>query len=288
MTSPADDKSDSTDRRRSDGYENAFVGEYYDAVWIVRERADVDFYMGCAKVYGSPALELGCGTGRILLRLAEAGHRVCGLDLSPPMLGRCREKLARLPVDVQERVQSVDGDMTAFDLNEKFPLVIIPFRPFQHLLAVDDQLACLKNAKRHLAPGGRLVFDLFQTDARRMHDPFFLQERPVPGEVTLEDGRVVRLSERTTAFHRAIQCNDVELIYYVTHPGGRVERLANPFRIRYFFRYEAEHLLARAGLRVAELFGDFTRAPLRDDSPEMIFVAEHARQRSAPTIPARA
>jgi len=83
MTSPADDKSDSTDRRRSDGYENAFVGEYYDAVWIVRERADVDFYMGCAKVYGSPALELGCGTGRILLRLAEAGHRVCGLDLSP-------------------------------------------------------------------------------------------------------------------------------------------------------------------------------------------------------------
>jgi len=264
------------DRRRSDGYEDGFVAEYYDATWIVRERADVDFYVGCAASYGDPVLELGCGTGRILLRLAEAGHCVCGLDLSPYMLGRCREKLSRLPMDVQQRVRLIDGDMAAFELEETFSLIIIPFRPFQHLLAADDQLACLANAKRHLALGGRLVLDLFQTDARRMHDEFFLKERPVPGEVSLPDGRIVRLGERTVAFHRAIQCNDVELIYYVTHPDGRVERLPNPFRIRYFFRYEAEHLLARAGFRVAELFGDFTRSPLRDDSPEMIFVAEHA------------
>ena len=275
---------ESEHRRRSDGYENGFVGEYYDAVWIVRARTDVDFYLDCASTYCGPAcpehsrrvLELGCGTGRILLRLAEAGHRVCGLDLSPHMLACCREKLSHLPAEVQGRVHLVGGDMTAFDLGEKFALIVIPFRPFQHLLAVEDQLACLRAARRHLAPGGRLVFDLFQTDARRMHDPSFLQERPVPGEVSLADGRIVRVHERTVAFHRAIQCNDVELIYYVTHPDGRVERLANPFRIRYFFRYEVEHLLARAGFRVAEPFGDFTRAPLRDDSPEMIFVAEAA------------
>jgi SAM-dependent methyltransferase len=266
----------SQDRCRSDGYDDAFVAEYYDATWIVRERADVDFYLGCAASYGSPVLELGCGTGRILLRLAEAGHRVCGLDLSPHMLGRCREKLSVLPVETTKCVRLVQGDMSAFQLNETFPLVVIPFRPFQHLLAVDDQLACLASARRHLAPGGRLVFDLFQTDARRMHDPFFLQEHPVAGEVTLPDGRIVRVGERTVAFHRAIQCNDVEVIYYVTHPDGCVERLANPFRIRYFFRYEAEHLLARAGFRVAELFGDFTRSLLRDDSPEMIFVAQRA------------
>lgn len=261
-------------QRASDGYENAFVAEYYDATAIVRERADVDFYLQCAAQYGDPVLELGCGTGRILLRLVEAGHRVCGLDLSPHMLARCREKVLRLPGYIQQRVSLVQGDMTAFDLNEKFSLIIIPFRPFQHLLATKDQLACLANAKRHLAREGRLVFDFFQTDARRMHDPFFLQERPVPGEVALPDGRLVRVRERTVAFHRAIQCNDVELIYYVTHQDGRTERLPNPFRIRYFFRYEVEHLLARAGFRVSELFGDFTRAPLRDDSPEMIFVAE--------------
>lgn len=270
---------DSEDRRRSEGYEDAFVAEFYDATWIVQQRADMDFYVDCAKTYGDPVLELGCGTGRVLLRLAEAGHRVCGLDLSPHMLARCREKLSHLPTEVQRRVRLVVGDMTAFELGEKFSLIIIPFRPFQHLLAVEDQLACLINAKRHLAPDGRLVFDLFQTDARRMHDPAFLEERPVPGEVTLDNGSVVRVRERTITFHRAIQCNDVELIYCVTHPDGRVERFPNPFRIRYFFRYEVEHLLARAGLRVAKLFGDFTRAPLRDDSPDMIFVAEHAGAR---------
>jgi SAM-dependent methyltransferase len=271
MTPPLD-----AANRPSQGYEAAFVAEYYDATAIVRERADFDFYLGCANAVGDPVLELGCGTGRILLRLAEAGHRTCGLDLSPYMLGRCREKLARLPTDVQKRVRLVDGDMTSFDLDELFSLIIIPFRPFQHLLAVEDQLACLASVKRHLAPAGRLVFDLFQTDARRMHDPFFLNERAVPGEVPLPDGRVVRLAERTVALRRAIQCNDVELIYYVTHPSGRVERLPNSFRIRYFFRYETEHLLARAGFRVLEIFGDMDRSPLRDNSPEMIFVAEHA------------
>lgn len=261
------------------GYDNAFVAEYYDALWIVRERADVAFYAGCAASYGSPVLELGCGTGRILLRLAEAGNRAWGLELSPHMLARCREKLSRLPDDVQQRVRIVAGNMTSFDLNEKFPLIIIPFRPFQHLLTVEDQLACLANAKRHLSPNGHLVFDLFQTHPGRIHDPSFLEEHPVPGEVTLPDGRRVRLAERTIAFHRAIQCNDVELIYYVTHPDGRVERSVNPFRIRYFFRYEVEHLLALAGFRVAALFGDFTRGPFRDDSPDMIFIAEQAPPR---------
>lgn len=270
--------SDNRSGRVSEGYEDAFVAECYDATAIVRERADVDFYLDCATRFGDPVLELGCGTGRILLRLAEAGHRVCGLDLSPHMLARCREKLRQLPGEIEHRVRLIPGDMTAFDLDEQFSLIIIPFRPFQHLLATDDQLACLKAAKRHLAPEGRLIFDFFQTDARRMHDPFFLQERPVPGEVTLPDGRIVRVRERTVAFHRAIQCNDVELIYYVTHPDGRVERLPNPFRIRYFFRYEVQHLLARAGFQVSELFGDFTRAPLRDDSPEMIFIAKHGRE----------
>ena len=124
--------SESKDGRRSEGYESAFVAEYYDATSVVRERPDLDFYLGCANRYGDPLLELGCGTGRVLLPLAEAGNRVCGLDLSPHMLARCREKLARAPAAVQQRVRLLPGDMTAFHLGEKFALIIIPFRPFQH------------------------------------------------------------------------------------------------------------------------------------------------------------
>jgi hypothetical protein len=76
------------------------------------------------------------------------------------------------------------------------------------------------------------------------------------------------------AFHRAEQRNDVEMIFSVVHPGGRKERLVFAWTLRYFFRYEVEHLLARCGFKVTAVYGDFDRTPLRDESPEMIFAAE--------------
>jgi len=190
------------------------------------------------------------------------------------MLNRFRSKLQPEPQQVRERVRLVQGDMANFDLRERFRLITIPFRPFQHLLDVEQQLGCLRCAHRHLAPGGKLIVDFFQTDPRRLHDPEFLKESSPHSEVTLPDGRKVRLTERTAAFHRAVQRNDIEMFYNVTHLGGRAERFVFAFTVRYFFRYEVEHLLARCGFRVTDLYGSFDRSPLRDDSPEMIFVAE--------------
>src|SRR4029077_5790828 len=93
-------------------------------------------------------------------------------------------------------------------------------------------------------------------------------------EYKTTDGRQVRITERVAAFHRAEQINDVEMIYSGTHPGGPTRRLGFAWPLRFFFRYEVEHLLARCGFRVEALYGDFDRTPIRDESPEMIFVAE--------------
>jgi SAM-dependent methyltransferase len=252
----------------------AFVAEYYDSLPLVKGRADLDFYLDYARRGGEPILELGCGTGRILLPLAEARHRVCGLDLSPYMLAKCRLKLAALPPQMRERVRLVEGNMVDFYLEEIFRLIIVPFRPFQHLQSTEEQMGCLRAAHEHLEPGGKIILDLFHTDARRMHDPAFLEESEAHAEVQLPDGRKVRLAERVAAYHRSLQANDVELIYYITHPDGRVERLVHAFRVRYFFRYEVEHLLARCGFRVVEILGEFDGSPLADTSAEMLFVAE--------------
>lgn len=251
-----------------------FVSEYYDYVPPVAGRRDLEFYRELAQEKRGPILELGCGTGRIVLPLAQDGHRIVGLDLSDAMLERARAKLSGKAAEVQARVRLVRGDMASFELGEKFRLVTIPFRPFQHLVEVAQQRACLDAAFRHLEPGGRLVMDFFHPDPRRMFDPYFTEERHPHPEVELPDGRRVLLSERTTAFHRATQTNDVELIYSVTHPDGRTERLVFAFTVRYFFRYEVEHLLARAGFRLGATCGNFDRSPLSDDSPEMIFIAE--------------
>jgi len=253
-------------------YDN-FIADYYDTSPILVQRTqDVGFYVNSVKKYGDPALELGCGTGRITLAVAEVGYRIVGLDLSEKMLRRAEEKRAKLPREARERVHLVQADMTTFDLGEKFRTILIPFRPFQHLLETQEQIACLNRVKQHLAPKGRLILDFFQTDAERMHDPKFLQEA-VLAEYDLPDGRHVGLSERIAVFHRGLQRNDVEMIFSVRHPGGKHERLVMAWTLRYFFRYEVEHLLARCGFHVEALYGNFDGSPLADDSPEMIFVA---------------
>jgi SAM-dependent methyltransferase len=255
------------------GYE-AFVAEYYDCLPLIQERTDFGFYLDFARRACGPVLELGCGTGRIMLPLAAEGIRITGLDQSPHMLAKCRAKLDSAPAAARQRADLVEGDMTRFDLGRVFHLIIVPFRPFQHLLSLQAQGDCLRESHRHLLPGGKLILDCFHPDPKRLHDPSFLIERELEREILLPDGRKVRRAERTAAFHRAEQTNDVELIYYVSHPDGHAERLVHAFRFRYFFRFEVEHLLARCGFRLVELFGNYDRSPFRDDSPEMLFVAE--------------
>jgi SAM-dependent methyltransferase len=253
---------------------DSFIAEYYDESPIVKGRLqDVAFYRDAAREYGDPVLELGCGTGRVTMALAEAGKRITGIDLSERMLERAVRKRAALRVEPRERVHLVQGDMAQFDLGETFRLVIVPFRAFHHLLEVRQQMDCLDCVRKHLAPRGRLILDVFQTDAERMHDPVHHRETLV-AEYKTQDGRQVRISERVVAFHRAEQRNDVEMIFSVLHPGGRKERLVFAWTLRYFFRYEIEHLLARCGFKVTALYGNFDRTPVRDESPEMIFVAE--------------
>jgi SAM-dependent methyltransferase len=252
---------------------DGFIADYYDTSPILAKRTqDVAFYVNAVRKYGDPVLELGCGTGRITMAIAETGYRIVGLDLSEKMLERAGEKRAALRREARERTHLVQGDMTRFDLGEKFRLIVIPFRPFQHLLETEQQIACLNCAKKHLAANGRLIVDFFQTDAERMHDVKFLDESPL-AEYDLPGGRHVAMSERVAAFHRGQQRSDVEMIFRVRHADGRKERLVMAWTLRYFFRYEVEHLLARCGFRLEAVYGNFDGSPLEDESPEMIFVA---------------
>lgn len=249
-------------------------GLLYDSVPLYQARQDVDFYVQEARAAAGPVLELGCGTGRILLPIARAGATITGIDGSRQMLARCRAKLAAEPAALRQRVTLREGDIHDFALDGRFALVIAPFRVFQHLLTSDAQLRALGAVRRHLAPGGRLIFDVFNPRFEMLVAADG-QEHEETGEHLLPDGRSFRRTYRIARVDWVAQTSDSELIYYVSpEPGAPPVRHVQAFQMRWYLRAELEHLLARAGFVVREIYGDWNRAPLADGAPEQIVVAE--------------
>jgi SAM-dependent methyltransferase len=258
------------------GYDDyPFVAEFYDAVPPYRDRRDVAFFVEMARQAPGAVLEIGCGTGRVLIPTARAGVEITGLDASSHMLAVCREKLAQEPEEAQARVRLARADMRHFELRRRFELVTVPFRPFQHLLRVEDQLACLASIRRHLAPGGNLILDIFNPSlphlAGQADFTEVIGEEP---EFTMPDGRLVHRHHRFVSRDLFNQVQQVELIYEVRRPDGELERLVHRFSMRYLFRFEAEHLLARSGFAVEDVYADYDRSPYGSKNPgELIFLA---------------
>ena len=260
----------------SGGYQtNPLVAKIYDHIPPYKDRADVDFFVEEAVSSGGPVLEVGCGTGRVLIPTARAGISITGLDLSTHMLDVCQQALEKESAEVQERVELVQGDMRDFDLDRKYSLVTTPFRPFQHLARSDDQIQCLKSIHKHLKPDGRLILDIFNPSLARLANPEYGEENETEPAFTIPEGIKVQRKDRIADRDYTHQVQLVELIYYLTHPDGREERIVHAFPMRYLFRYEAEHLLARCGFEVENLYADYQKNPYGSAYPcELIFIAK--------------
>lgn len=235
---------------------------------------DVGFYVEEARREGGPVLELACGTGRVTLPIAAAGVAAVGLDRSEPMIRQARRKLLAADIAVRARCAFLRADMRGFAFRRPFPQAFIPFRGFQALLTIEDQLAALAAIRAALAPGGRLVFNVFdpRLDILAAADdaPGRIHES---GRSYDDDNAVVR--ERFTARYDLVrQVLDLTFIYERLDSEGRViEREFEPLSIRYFHRYEIEHLLVRAGYEVEALYGEWDRQPFTENGQEMIWVA---------------
>jgi len=259
--------------------EYASIADLYDHVVPYLARTDIDFFVEAARLSGGPVLELGCGTGRVLIPTARAGYEIVGLDLSANMLQICEKKLLDEREAVRSRVRLVPGDMRKFDLASTFNLVTLPFRPFQHLITVDDQMSCLASIRRHLVPRGSLIVDLFNPWLEALVRDDLGQEIQDEPEFTTPDGRRVVRRHRVVSRDYANQISQIELIYYVTHPDGRDERLVHAFPMRYLYRFEIEHLLVRCGFQVEFVYADYDKNPYGSKYPgELIFVAKRTKE----------
>lgn len=246
----------------------------YDHVPLYEARRDVQFYLEEAKKCGGSVLEVGCGTGRILLPIARAGIRIDGLDSSPAMLERCKEKLSVESRATADLVHLHAGSASNFDVAKKFQLVTAPFRVAQHLIRIDEQLAFLTNAARHLDRGGKLIFDVFNPNFAALVAADGVEREDTP-PTRLPDGRVFRRTTRVKRVRRVDQVSEIEITYYMVKEGGEDARLfIHSFDMRWYMRAELIHLVERGGFGVSAIYGDFDRSPLTDDSPDIIIVAE--------------
>src|SRR4029077_510178 len=123
------------------------IAKHYDAAYASKlDLVDLPFYLDLARRSRGPVLEIGCGTGRALLPIARHGVEIHGVDNSSAMLRILKSHLADEPHEVRKKVHLHWGDMRSFRLKKKFPLVILPFRPLQHMFTLKDQLSAFKTA----------------------------------------------------------------------------------------------------------------------------------------------
>jgi SAM-dependent methyltransferase len=248
------------------------IAPYYDQDYAgLLDCADIAFYRRMAEQSGEPVLEMGCGTGRVLLPVARAGIEAFGMDASEAMLGQFQARLAAEPADVRSRVSIVRGDIRSTDLGRRFPLVFSAGNVPHSFLERCDQRAWLANARRHLAPGGSLCFDVFQPDFRRL---IAAPEWVVDAERT--DPRTgVRVRRFSRCQHEIeMQRFRVEMRWVTEDAAGRaISEESGTVMQRWFTRGELESLLELEGLHVADYWGGFAGEPFGPGSRAQVIRA---------------
>lgn len=249
----------------------AYIPLTYDSQYAGREdlQKDITYYSDLATEAGGRVLEVGCGTGRVLLPIRRSGIDIWGVDLSEGMLGVLRKKAESEGLECKLTL----GDLRQFTLKRKFRLIILPFRVFQHMLTVEDQIRALENCRDHLLPGGRLALNIFNPDIKRMTTRV---GQPVyeGSFVHPEHGRTVHqwASTKPDWDHQIIRN---QMIFHEVDDHGKVlEKHIIPLNMRWTYRYEFEHLAARTGYSVEALHGDFDKARFSADSQEQVWVLQ--------------
>lgn len=245
------------------------VARYYDAE--TGDKADdLVLYSQLAEVYGAPILDVGCGTGRVLLHLAQEGYDVHGIDDSPQMLERLSNKLKAMP-HLAPYVTYTQGDVMSFAPGKKFRLILLTYNALMHFHTQAVQIELLERLRACLAEGGLLVIDLpnaGETFVTQDSDSLILDRtfiEPESGHLVML--QAVSYLDRTTQLLRA------QWIYDEIQGDGTVKRLFVPHILRYYFYAEMELLLERCGFKIEAVYGNTDESDFEDGCERMIIYA---------------
>ena len=244
-------------------------------------QGDVEWYQRKAVASGGPVLELGAGTGRITIPIAEAGIPITAVDLDEGMLDRLREKAAALAPDARERISVVHDDMRSFTAGVGHALAIIPFRVFLHNLTRDDQLATLRRAYAHLRPGGELALNVFHPSLEYMAANAGAYEGvwrwrttrklPVGGFVVYSEASRYNTVEQR--LHSMIRTEEFG-------SDGALQRTnMMDLELAYLYPSDIAGLLEECGFELLRLSGDFAGRRFERDGDELVVEARRRETR---------
>jgi SAM-dependent methyltransferase len=249
------------------------IAKYYDGAYAAKQDlVDFPFYLDLATQSCGPVLEIACGTGRVLLPIARKGIEICGVDNSLSMLDVLKENLAREPQEVRQRVTVEEGDMRTFRLNRKFPLVMIPFRPMQHMFTVEDQVAALKTAAAHLTDQGTLAFDAFYPKFEMIWTKIGEEVPEMEWNLSSDPTKTVRRFFRKDSIDKINQIFSFTFIFRTYQAGELIHEETEPFRLCYYTYPHLRALFLLAGLEPTAQYGSFAKTPLDNTAEQMIFL----------------
>jgi SAM-dependent methyltransferase len=236
--------------------------ELYDKIHSQKNSGeDVDFYVSEALQADGKVLEVACGTGRIYLEMLEQGVDAYGIDLSEEMLEKLRGKAEER--NLEPKVSR--ADMRDFDLDEKFSLIIIPYRSFLHNLTIEDQLSTLETIHEHLEDGGKLILNFYCPDLDFISENYDTELRmDVEGH---EDLELVEYNELVDPVDWII-----EFEKKIVEDGD--EKWSATGRTKMVTRPEMELLLQRSSFSSWEVYGGFDLEDLENSKQEMVWFAE--------------
>ncbi|MDZ5662402.1 class I SAM-dependent methyltransferase [Nocardioides sp. S-58] len=240
-------------------------GRRYDRLFPGGEQA-IAFYRAEADRQGGSVLELGSGTGHKLVPIASDGHPCTGLELSPEMLAEARRKADDRGVEVTW----VQGDMRSFDLGRTYDLVMIAANSLLHLHEAADVVACFRTVRRHLAPGGRLVLDVFNPSVEVLARADGVRRRRDALSFADPDRGILHVDVAET-YDAAAQ---VTRGTWSFSTDAEADVVVAPLGMRSIFPQELPLLLSLGGLRLVERYGDWSRAPFTGESPLQLCICE--------------
>lgn len=243
------------------------VAAYYDDLFGDRT-IDIPFWTRLARIFGSPILELGCGTGRLTFPIAQTGVSVTGLDISRPMLALARKKYKTQPRMVRKRITFVEGDAREFTLKGRFHAIFSPwgFVP----VTTQEQNSLLTRVARHIDRDGYFVVDIENLKKPPSHWRFsrLAVQKTLPNGTTL-------IRRALHEGHGATQTGKITYTLDIFKRNKRIKHIVTTRRIRVYTPNDLKKLLRDHGFSIVAVYGNYDFSPWTSKSPLAIIVAQY-------------